>query len=110
VVDAPEPLPPLEAAVEVSTYRIAQEALTNVVRHSRATTCTVRLALDPGNVRLEVTDDGCGFVEHRIGVGLHTMRERAVELGGSCSVVSSPGAGTTVSVTLPREAPAEVAG
>jgi two-component system NarL family sensor kinase len=105
VVDAPDPLPPLEAAVEVSTYRIAQEALTNVARHARATSCAVQLTLEPAALLLEVSDDGCGFAQHRIGIGLQTMRERAVELGGSCNVVSSPGIGTTVSVTLPREAP-----
>jgi signal transduction histidine kinase len=103
VVDAPDPLPQLEAAVEVSAYRIVQEALTNVSRHAHATNCTIQLALEPMALLIEVSDDGCGFTEHRIGVGLNAMRERAAELGGTCEIVSAPGAGTTVSVRLPRE-------
>jgi signal transduction histidine kinase len=103
VVDAPDPLPPLEAALEVSAYRIVQEALTNVSRHAGATNCTIRLALESKNLLIVVSDDGCGFTDHRVGVGLHAMRERAAELGGTCEIVSARGAGTTVSVTLPRE-------
>jgi signal transduction histidine kinase len=103
VVDAPDPLPPLEAALEVSAYRIVQEALTNVSRHAGATNCTIQLALESKNLLIVVSDDGCGFTDHRVGVGLHAMRERAAELGGTCEIVSARGAGTTVSVTLPRE-------
>ena len=108
VVDAPDPLPPLEAAVEVSTYRIAQEALTNVARHAGAATCTVRFSVEASTVHLQVSDDGRGFSDHRIGVGLSAMRERALELGGTCEVSSRPGIGTTVSVSLPRDAAIEV--
>jgi signal transduction histidine kinase len=106
--DAPDPMPPLEAAVEVATYRIVQEALTNVVRHARAGRCTVRLSLETDALLLEVTDDGCGFSQRRIGVGLQAMRERAVELGGTCEVTSTAGVGTTVSARLPQQAPREV--
>jgi two-component system NarL family sensor kinase len=52
---------------------------------------------------LEVTDDGRGFTQRGTGVGLHAMRERAVELGGSCEIASAPEAGTTVAARLPRE-------
>jgi signal transduction histidine kinase len=102
-VEAPDSVPPLEAAVEVAAYRIVEEALTNVARHAGARTCTVRLALEPMALVLEVTDDGSGFTQRGIGVGLHAMRERAVELGGTCEILSTPGVGTTVSARLPHE-------
>ncbi|HET7479891.1 MAG TPA: GAF domain-containing sensor histidine kinase, partial [Rubrobacteraceae bacterium] len=100
-VEAPDNLPNLPAAVEVAVYRIAQEALTNVVRHARARTCVVRLAVD-GEVRFEVADDGAGVPEeHAAGVGLLSMRERAAELGGTCAVRPGPEGGTRVLVRLP---------
>jgi signal transduction histidine kinase len=100
-VEAPPELPVLPAAVEVAAYRIAQEALANVVRHSGARGCTVRIALD-GGLDLEVRDDGGGLSEqHRPGVGLGSMRERAAELGGSCTVEQSNGGGTVVRAHLP---------
>ena len=101
-LDAPERLPPLPAAVEVATYRIAQEALTNVARHSGARVCTIRLALDDGVIQLEIVDDGHGFpIIVRAGVGLASMRERAGELGGICVVESRPEGGTAVRASLP---------
>jgi len=102
-VEAPERLADLPAAVEVAAYRIAQEALTNVVRHAEARTCVVRLALDepPGTLRLEVTDDGRGMPTLcRAGVGLISMRERAEELGGSCLVEAPAQGGTRVQAVL----------
>jgi signal transduction histidine kinase len=108
VFDAPERLPPLPAAVEVAAYRIAQEALTNVVRHSRARRCVVRLALEGDALCLEVHDDGHGLAaERHSGVGLHAMRERAAELGGTCVVESGPHAGTRVLARLPLPPPSE---
>jgi signal transduction histidine kinase len=101
-IDAPESLPSLPAAVEVTAYRIAQEALTNVARHARATTCTIRLALADSRFVIEIMDDGAGISgDSRSGVGLHAMRERAEELGGSFRVESSPGAGTRLTACLP---------
>jgi signal transduction histidine kinase len=107
-VEAPERLPPLSAAVEVAAYRIAQEALTNVVRHAEASTCTVSLAIDEASVlRLEVRDDGRGIPDQqenssvRTGVGLTSMRERASELGGSFLVEPLPEGGTRVCARLP---------
>ena len=101
-VRAPEALPPLPAAVEVAAYRIAQEAITNVVRHARASSCSVDLALDPaaGVLRLRVEDDGRGMGGGR-GVGLHSMRERAEELGGTLVVEAVPTGGTVVRAELP---------
>jgi signal transduction histidine kinase len=100
-LEAPEQLPPLSAAVEVACYRIAQEALTNVMRHACAQSCTIRLTL-ADRLTLEITDDGTGLPPGRqAGVGLTSMRERATELGGTCIVESVPGGGTRVSARLP---------
>ena len=104
-VIAPEPFPHLPAATEVAAFRIAQEALTNVVRHAHARHATVTLAVD-GALTLEVRDDGTGLPADRTpGVGLESMRERALELGGTCSVGDRPDGGTAVSVALPLAAP-----
>jgi len=98
---APEELPPLPAAVEVAAYRIVQEALTNVIHHARASYCTVRLAVGD-ELELEITDDGVGLLaDHRSGVGLNSMRERAVELGGTCVIEQQPSGGTRVLARLP---------
>ncbi|AHI00326.1 hypothetical protein GCM10010174_84330 [Kutzneria viridogrisea] len=92
----------LPAAVEIAAYRIICEALTNVVRHAAATRCQVRVWLAGGALRLEVTDDGRGLPGTAArGVGLDSMRERAVELGGSCVMEKAVGGGTVVSATLP---------
>jgi signal transduction histidine kinase len=108
LVKAPEKLPPLSAAVEVAAYRIAQEALTNVVRHAEATTCTVSLAVDEASVlHLEVCDNGRGIPDPQenssvgAGVGLTSMRERTSELGGSLLVEPLPEGGTRVYARLP---------
>src|SRR5215211_6827157 len=101
LVEAPENIPDLPAAVEVAVYRITQEALTNVARHARAQTCVVRLVVND-DVTLEIVDDGVGIpAERSAGVGLSSMRERASELGGSCVVESIPEGGTRVLVRLP---------
>jgi signal transduction histidine kinase len=97
----PGELPPLPAAVEVAAYRIAQEAMTNVVRHAAARACTVELSLN-GGLELVVRDDGCGIAAAPgAGVGLASMRERAAELGGSCSIGPADGGGTCVRACLP---------
>ena len=104
-VDAPECLPTLPAAVEVAAYRILQEALTNVARHAHARSCTVRLTL-AGAVQVEILDDGVGIPpEQHSGVGLLSMRERAIELGGTCLIERNPGTGTRVYARLPVSLP-----
>jgi signal transduction histidine kinase len=101
VVEAPERLPPLPAAVEVAAYRIVQEALTNVVRHAQAKSCRIQLSLAE-MLSLEITDDGQGLpLERRPGVGLASMRERAQELGGSCQVETRSEGGVRVLARLP---------
>ena len=101
---APDPMPPLPAAVEVAVFRIAQEALTNLARHAEARTASVLITID-GALRLEIRDDGRGLpADRRAGVGLTSMRERTAELGGSFEIDSAPNGGTTVSVRLPLAA------
>ncbi len=101
-IDAPSSLPQLPAAVEVAAYWIAQEALTNVRRHAHAHTCSVRMSVEPTVLRLEVADDGRGFTSGSTGIGLHTMKERAAEIGGTCEIGSRSDGGTLVTATLPR--------
>jgi two-component system, NarL family, sensor histidine kinase UhpB len=87
-------------------YRIVQEALTNVARHSRASQVRVVLESSPDLVRLEVADDGVGIppgmIENPGTLGLVGMRERATALGADFKVEGGPGSGTTVRATLPR--------
>jgi signal transduction histidine kinase len=95
---------PLEPQWEENLYRICQELLTNVVRHARAQHVVARVSFDPNEVRLDVRDDGIGFDHaHRSdGHGLVGVRERIEEMGGQLSVRTSPGAGTTIMVHVPR--------
>jgi two-component system NarL family sensor kinase len=97
--------------VEIALYRIAQECLQNVAKHARASSATLRFDVQSGAARLEVTDDGVGFdmsaagesdPEEARGYGLQSMAERAELVGGRLQIRSRPGAGTTVTVTVPR--------
>ena len=100
-VHAPDQMPPLSAAVEVATYRIVMEALTNVERHAHARHCRISLSVDD-QVSIEVVDDGVGLLpNHRAGVGIASMRERVAELGGSCTIESPAEGGTRVLAFLP---------
>jgi signal transduction histidine kinase len=99
--DVPNDLP---AAVETAIYRIAQEAMTNVVRHAEATHCIVRIYCTNDAMFLEIEDDGCGLPEsYQAGIGLQTMRERAAELNGQTSIGVALGGGTRVQARLPLE-------
>jgi signal transduction histidine kinase len=88
---------------EQTLYRIAQEALANVARHSAANHVDLLLSYEAGVVTMEITDDGCGFDPHReyTGMGLVSMRERAEALNGDVVIDSEPGRGAYISVTLP---------
>lgn len=101
-VRAPD-LPALPADVELSCFRIAAEAMTNVVRHAQATTCRVQVEVREGALVLVVADDGVGFADSppRGGTGLRSMRERAELIGGELVVASAAGGGTTVRAVLP---------
>jgi signal transduction histidine kinase len=102
----PTRIPRLGEVIEIGVYRIAQEALTNAVRHAGAGAIRLTLAVhDERALTLEVTDDGCGFVpEGRRGsdaLGLVGMEERALALGGRLELRSAPWQGTTVRLTCP---------
>jgi signal transduction histidine kinase len=104
-VDAPASLPEIPAAIEVAAFRIVQEALNNVIRHARARCCTITIG---GNDALEIRieDDGVGLpAALRRGVGLHSMRERAAEVGGVC-LIENREPGVVVQLRLPIEAAA----
>ena len=96
-------LPPLSPDVELVIYRVAQESLTNALRHSRAREVTVSLTADAENVTLTVTDDGNGLPTElpRESSGIAGMRERALLVGGMLSLASVPGQGTEVRLTIP---------
>jgi PAS domain S-box-containing protein len=94
---------PDEAAL--CLYRVAQESLRNVVKHSRADSASVELCGGQGKVRLTVTDSGVGYdpdqVRERNGLGVISMRERLRALGGRLSIRSAPGEGTRVEAVVP---------
>ncbi|MEA2704908.1 MAG: hypothetical protein QOD63_2853, partial [Actinomycetota bacterium] len=98
---------PVSPRTEAELFRIAQEALTNVVRHASAGSASVALVVDDDSVTLTVADDGDGFDPDVRAIrtrrlGLTSMRERAVALGGRLTIDSVPGEGTTVSVVVPN--------
>ncbi len=106
---APERLPP---HVEVALFRIAQEALQNVVKHAEASLVRVSLLPVADGVRLAVDDDGKGIThdrldgaEERHSYGMVGIRERAELIGAALDVVSRPGTGTTVEVVVPSGQP-----
>lgn len=100
-VDVSGTLPALPANVETAAYRIAQEALTNVIKHAGAGQACLVLAAEDHSLRVEVSDDGHGFASNRSsGVGLASMQHRAESLGGSLAVETGS-RGTTVVALLP---------
>ena len=95
----------LDDTVSIHVYRIVQECLTNIERHTRAEQASVEIETSArtGDLRLCVTDDGCGFDMRvsRTGLGLIGMRERASMLGGAFEIETAPGEGTRVITCLP---------
>jgi signal transduction histidine kinase len=95
-------LPDLPAGVEVAAFRIVQEALTNAMRHARATRVGIHVAVTCGCLVVRVTDDGTGLAAPREGgVGLRSMRARAEEISGRLDIEAEPGRGTAVTARLP---------
>ena len=116
-LDLPSDLPRLPESIEIALFRILQESLTNVHRHSRATAAEIKVEADAEQVSIEIRDHGRGMPAYvlqqiegdgtKLGVGLAGMRERIHELGGSFEVLSD-NQGTTVRATVPlgaREGP-----
>ena len=100
-LEAPDTLDALPAAVEVAAYRIAMEALTNVVRHAQASRCVLKVQRN-GNLTITISDDGCGLpTTAGRGIGMRSMHERAEELGGTCSIEARPEGGTVVRACFP---------
>lgn len=99
----------LETEVETAFFRIVQECLTNIHRHSGSSTASIHLARDAGKIRLEVRDEGKGMPAllpegaelARPGVGIQGIRERVLQLNGSVEILSGSGKGTTVIATIP---------
>jgi signal transduction histidine kinase len=102
------PIGQLPDAVATAAYRIVQEALTNVARHAGASTATVRLTGEDAELLVTVADNGCGFDAEGLdkvpGLGVAGMRERAALIGADLAVLSLPGRGTRVVLTVPQEA------
>ena len=96
-------LPGLTTDQELVIYRVAQEALTNVLRHAQATRCVVELTAREGWIELSVSDDGVGLpADTGDGtIGIEGMRERALLVGGTLSISSAPGQGARVALQLP---------
>jgi signal transduction histidine kinase len=95
----------LAIGLEEELYRIAQEGLTNAVKHAHARTVRIDLKYTPGQVRMELSDDGAGFdpgaVNGSGGMGLRSIRERVRKMDGSLVIGSSPETGTTLVITIP---------
>ncbi|GAH94968.1 unnamed protein product, partial [marine sediment metagenome] len=99
----------LPAEIELALFRITQEAMSNIVRHSEAKNATIHLECNANKCVLRVEDDGKGFDVSKItnidergrGAGLFGMKERVTIAGGECAIDSQPGQGTKVIATVP---------
>lgn len=101
--------PDVRGELAMPAYRVAQEALNNIAKHSDATLTSVTLSALPetGHLRMVIQDNGRGFdpqSPRSTGIGLIGMRERVAAVGGELRITSAPGQGTTVCVTLPLPA------
>jgi signal transduction histidine kinase len=109
-IEVPERLPRLPPPIELAVYRVVQEAIANVVRHSGATRLSVAARVEDGEIVVWVIDNGRGFRPDQVHaahehLGLVSMRERASFAGGRLEVDSSPGRGTRLSLRVPVSAP-----
>jgi signal transduction histidine kinase len=93
-----------DAEMEITLFRIAQEALTNVAKHAHATRAQIELDQTDGRCRMTVRDDGVGIDgtgRERPGLGMVTMRERAQAVGGDFEVRNVAGGGTYITIEIP---------
>jgi PAS domain S-box-containing protein len=109
-LDLPQSLRRLPSELEIAVFRVIQESLTNVHRHSGSTTAAIRLEVDSGRIQLQVIDHGRGIPSQKlsfrsendtIGVGILGMRERLRQLHGRMDITSTEGQGTNVRVIIP---------
>ena len=95
----------LDDETAIAAYRLIQEALSNVVKHSSATKACVRIAVpsDRKQLHIQIDDNGCGFDRDTIepGIGLIGMSERVDGLGGTLDIQTQPNAGTSIAIDLP---------
>ena len=94
-----------ESKTELLLYRIIQESLNNVIKHSKATAVQIELDYEPNHISITVNDNGCGFsiekVGNSVGSGLKNMRSRAKVLNGHLSIITETNNGTTINVKIP---------
>lgn len=100
-------LPSINENITTGVYRIVQEALTNVARHSKATSAEITMQLQDSTLRVEIADNGKGFdkalLAHPESLGLLSMQERARIIGGTVKITGTPGEGTRVSLDTPLQ-------
>jgi len=108
-IDLPDDQTHLGSEFSTAVFRIFQEILTNIARHAKAQSVSVKMNISKDRLTLQVTDDGIGISEAatqaRESLGLLGMRERAQLFGGEVAFDASPGQGTTVSLSLPLPGP-----
>ena len=101
-----ESFPEMGKEIEQALYRVAQEALANISRHSRATRVAVEVSCSGHGVVLSIVDDGVGFDETQVsgkGLGLSSMHERMQSVSGQLKIDSQPGKGTRIVASCPLE-------
>ncbi|TDM00746.1 sensor histidine kinase [Macrococcus carouselicus] len=95
---------PLAKGIEDQLFRITQEAISNTLRHAQAKRLTIELFAITGGLILRIADDGHGFdmtMRDETRYGINTMKERALEIGGSCQIISAPDSGTRIEIKVP---------
>lgn len=94
----------LDEVVEITLYRIVEEALNNTLKHSSAKNVTINVEVDDSSLLLEIADNGCGFdpdtAKTHGGMGIHNIQERTEALGGELEIISQPGEGTRIRVRI----------
>jgi signal transduction histidine kinase len=100
-VFVPPSVSTLPAAIEIATYRIIQESISNVIRHSNATECIIKITMT-NFIKIEITDNGKGIsFNSKKGIGIASMRERTEELNGTFHVISTPELGVSIQAMFP---------